>query len=133
MKSFRKIVGPPNLLAAVSLLFGACSHGPQLRDANTAREQWLALHGPGERRIGSTFYNLGTQDAIQKQYWALRDLGGIPGPVRVSGPPAAAKGDGLQHGYQNVWVGPSPDADGTNKEGHWTAVETVYLISGTKR
>jgi hypothetical protein len=128
MNSLRKIVGPSNLLAAVSLLFGACAHVPPIRSANTAEEQWYGLRGPGQRAIATRFYNLGTGDALQKQYWALRDIGGIPGPVRVN-QPASAKGDGLQHGYQNVWVGPSTDADGVNKEGHWQAIETVYFFS----
>ena len=130
MNSLRKIVGPPKLLAAVSLFLGACSHGPELRDAHTAREQWLALHGPGERRIASTFYNLGTGDAIQKQYWALREVGGIPGPVVARRAPAALPaGDGLKHGRANVWVPGGTDADGTVREGHYEAIETVYLIA----
>src|SRR4051794_35800577 len=93
-----KLVG-----AALLSSLAACSHGPEIRDANTAREQWSSLGGPGQRRIASNFYNLGRADVVKGGYWSTWGAGRPPGPLVSQRSPTPA-GDGLQRGYVNLPV-----------------------------
>src|SRR5271165_3604646 len=59
----------PAAMASTLLLVG-CST-PQLPNSQTASEQFSRL-GPTEKRVASTFYDLGQGDAVKRLYWAQR-------------------------------------------------------------
>jgi hypothetical protein len=103
------------------LLLNLCSCASvKLPNSETASEQFSRLSS-GQKSIAKNFYELGQGDAIKRLYWAQRDaqqsrgLSDAPPPVN------------LQRKYINVWIPPETDVDGTQKEGHFTAVEVVQF------
>src|SRR5271170_4241642 len=66
-KTFR---GMAPVAMATSLLVAGCST-PRLPNSQTASEQFSRL-GPAEKRVASTFYDLGQGDAVKRLYWAQR-------------------------------------------------------------
>lgn len=93
----------------------------KLPNGQTATEQFSRL-SYGQKGIAKDFYELGQGDAIKRLYWAQRDS-----QERNTGLSDAPLPVNLQRKYINVWMPPQVDPDGTEKEGHYTAVEVVQF------
>jgi hypothetical protein len=117
VRFFIKIVG----LGLVAVAAASCST-PHLPSNQSAAEQFARL-GTGEKRVASTFYDLGTVDTIKRLYWAQRRAQETGGTADA---PASAS---LQRRYVNVPIPAHTDPDGTEIEASTRAVEIVQLWS----
>jgi hypothetical protein len=106
---------------AVVGLAGCVTSPPRLVNEDVAAAQFARLNS-GQRAVAATFYDLGAGDTIKRLYWAQRRANETGGTAEAS-PPVP-----LQRRYSNVWVPPQVEPDGTEKEGHWIAVETVQFM-----
>ena len=108
----------PIFLAAALL----CSCASQrLPNSQTASEQFSRL-GYSQKGIAKKFYELGQGDAIKRLYWAQRDSQERNTGISDAPPPVS-----LQRKYVNIWLPPQVQPDGTEKEGHYQAIEVVQL------
>src|SRR5260370_30619797 len=71
----------PVAMASTLLTVAGCST-PQLPNSQTASEQFSKL-GPAQKRVASTFYDLGQGDAVKRLYWAQRQAQESAGTVEV--------------------------------------------------
>jgi hypothetical protein len=101
---------------ATSLLVAGCST-PRLPNSQTASEQFSRL-GPAEKRVASTFYDLGAGDEIKRLYWAQRR-------AQEAGGTASAALTSLQRKYVVRPVPEHVEPDGTVKEANNQVVEVV--------
>jgi hypothetical protein len=113
----------PAAMASTLLLIG-CST-PQLPNSQTASEQFSRL-GPAEKRVASTFYDLGQGDAVKRLYWAQRRAQESGGTVDVQ--PAVS----LQRKYVVLPVPEHVEPGGTVKEANNQVVEVVQFWAITQ-
>src|SRR5580704_15221810 len=113
----------PAAMASTLLLVG-CST-PQLPNSQTASEQFSRL-GPAEKRVASTFYDLGQGDAVKRLYWAQRR-------AQESGSTVDAQPTvSLQRKYVVLPVPEHVEPDGTVKEANNQIVEVVQFWAVTQ-
>jgi hypothetical protein len=113
----------PAAMASTLLLVG-CST-PQLPNSQTASEQFSRL-GPAEKRVASTFYDLGQGDAVKRLYWAQRRAQESGGTVDAQ--PTIS----LQRKYVVLPVPEHVEPDGTVKEANNQVVEVVQFWAVTQ-
>jgi hypothetical protein len=113
----------PAAMASTLLLVG-CST-PQLPNSQTASDQFSKL-GPAEKRVASTFYDLGQGDAVKRLYWAQRRAQENGSTVDVQ--PTVS----LQRKYVVLPVPEHVEPDGTVKEANNQVVEVVQFWAITQ-
>ena len=110
---------PGVLLIAVSL--AACS-SPKLPSANTAADQFAALHGNGQKAIAKNFYELGEGDTAKRLWWAHRR-------AQETGDPPPQQHTSLQRKYVVLPVPEHTAPDGTQIEASQQVVEVVQFYA----
>ena len=112
------------------LVLNLCSCASvKLPKSQTASEQFWRL-SYGQKQVAKNFYELGEGDSIKRLYWAQRDSQARNSQFTDAPPPVT-----LQRKYINVWIPPEIDVDGTQREGHFAAVEIVqfWKVIATKK
>ena len=108
----------------VAASVSACST-PHLPNSQTASEQFSRL-GTAEKRVATTFYDLGQGDAVKRLYWAQRRAQETGGTADVQ--PTVS----LQRKYVVLPVPEHVEPDGTIKEASNQVVEVVQFWAITQ-